>query len=146
MLALQIKEKEILLNFIAMFNLIEKELKELLGEMELNYLEFSVLVYISKNEASQYRIAKKYKISLQRTHQIVKKLLESGYIDAREEKKNGRITKKLFLTKNIEEIGKVNDGIIKICKNKKISSKNLKDFNRLLMLFINQLDPIDYKD
>lgn len=140
MLSSQIKEKEILANLIAVFNLFEQELRDLLKELELNCLEFSILVYISKNEVTQYRIAKKYKVSVQRVHQIVRTLLGKNYIKTTEEIKNGRIIKNLICTLKLEKIEEINDKIIKKFKEKNIKSKNLKDFNQSLKFFIEHLE------
>ena len=136
----QAKQEEILTNLIAVFNLFEKEVHNLLKELELNYLEFSILVYISKNEMTQYKIAKKYKISVQRVHQIIKKLVKKNYIETNESIKNGRTTKNLICTLKLEKIDEINNKIINQFKEKSIKSKNLKDFNQSLKFFIEHLE------
>lgn len=141
MLKLQIEEKEILANLIAVFNLVEKELYDLVDELGLNYLEFSILVYISNNDATQYKISKRFRISIQRAYQIVKKLLKKDYIEAKIEKTNGRASKSLFTNlKSEKKIEEVNNEIINKFTPKKIDSQNLEDFNSLIKKFIVQLE------
>lgn len=141
MLKLQIEEKEILINLIAMFNLLEKELCDLVEKLGLNYLEFSILVYISNNDVTQYKISKKFKISIQRAYQIVKKLLKKDYIEAKIEQTNGRASKSLFTNlKSEKKIEEVNNEIISRFIKKKIDPQNLEDFNSLIKKFIVQLE------
>lgn len=141
MLKLQIEEKEILINLIAMFNLLEKELCDLVEKLGLNYLEFSILVYISNNDVTQYKISKKFKISIQRAYQIVKKLLTKDYIEAKIEQTNGRASKSLFTNlKSEKKIEEVNNEIISRFIKKKIDAQNLEDFNSLIKKFIVQLE------
>ncbi|MGL5657348.1 MAG: MarR family transcriptional regulator [Fusobacteriaceae bacterium] len=141
MLKLQIEEKEILINLIAMFNLLEKELCDLVEKLGLNYLEFSILVYISNNDVTQYKISKKFKISIQRAYQIVKKLLTKDYIEAKIEQTNGRASKSLFTNlKSEKKIEEVNNEIISRFIKKKIDPQNLEDFNSLIKKFIVQLE------
>lgn len=141
MLEEQVKKNGILGNLITLSNLVEKEINGLLGKLGLNYLEYSILVSVLNNETTQYRIAKKYNISIQRSHQIIKKLKKKTYIIAVEEKKGGRLLKNLFVAPEINK--KIDDVNIKIkdkLENKKINHKNLEEFNDILKILIGRLE------
>lgn len=141
MLEEQVKKNGILGNLITLSNLVEKEINGLLGKLGLNYLEYSILVSVLNNETTQYRIAKKYNISIQRSHQIIKKLKKKTYIIAVEEKKGGRLLKNLFVAPEINK--KIDDVNIKIkdkLENKKINYENLEEFNDILKTLIGRLE------
>ena len=140
MLEKQIKKEGILANFIGLFNLIESETYHILKELSLNQLEFSILVYILNNQVTQYQISKKYNISIQRAHQIVKKLWKKDYITFEEGIINGRVFKTLVIKPGVEiKVENVNNQIINILKGKKIKHSKLRDFNTLLKLFLSDL-------
>ncbi|MGL5657002.1 MAG: MarR family transcriptional regulator [Fusobacteriaceae bacterium] len=137
----QVAKNGILGNFITLYNLVESEINGLLEKLGINYLEYSILVSISKIETTQYAISKKYNISTQRVHQIIKKLKKKTYISAIEEIKGGRILKKLFLNQNIKNrINEINNKIIDKLENKKVSSEELEEFNSILKILISRLD------
>lgn len=140
MLEEQIKEEGVLANFIGLFNLIESGICNILKELSLNQLEFSILAHISYNEVTQYKISKKYNISIQRTHQIVKKLLKKDYITFEEGIINGRVFKKLVIKPEMsEKVEKINNQLINKLKSKKIKYSKLRDFNNLLKIFLCEL-------
>lgn len=140
MLEEQIKKEGILGNFIGLFNLIEGEINDIIKELSLNQLEFSILAHISHNEVTQYKISKKYNISVQRTHQIVKKLLKEEYITFEKGVINGRVFKTLIIKPEIsEKVEKINNQIISSLKGKKIKHSKLRDLNSLLKLFLSEL-------
>lgn len=138
MLEKLVKNEGVLDNLIALINLVEMENHELFQELEINQLEFSILSHISSAETTQYKISKKYNISVQRVHQIIKNLVKKEYIITEEGITNGRACKKLRINSEIEvKIDEVNNKIISNLKSKKIKYSSLKEFNNLLKLFLN---------
>lgn len=140
MLEKLVKKEGVLENLIGLFNLIEGEIKILLKELAVNQLEFSILVHISNTPTTQYKMSKKYNVSIQRVHQIIKKLAEKEYILAEEGIVNGRVYKKLTIKPEVEEkINGINNQIVSKLKTKKIKYSSLKEFNNLLKLFLSNL-------
>lgn len=135
-----VKKEGVLDNLIGLFNLIENGIKALLQELDVSKLEFSILMHISGTTATQYKIAKKYNISIQRAHQIIKKLIKKEYIIAEEGIINGRAYKKLTIKPEVEiKINEINNQIVNTLKSKKIKYSKLKEFNNLLKMFLNTL-------
>lgn len=134
MLEKQIKEKGILANLIALINLIKEDISGLLEELNLNYLEYSILNNILINpKTSQYAISRKYNISIQRAYQIIKKFKRESYILVQEEVKSGRTIKKLLVNDEVKKkIGEINNKIINRAKIKKIEHDKLEQLNILL--------------
>lgn len=135
-----VKKEGVLDNLIGLFNLVENEIKDLLQELAVSQLEFSILMHISNTTATQYKMSKKYNISIQRAHQIIKKLIKKEYIIAEEGIINGRAYKKLTIKPEIEvKINEVNNQIISSLKAKKVKYSSVKEFNNLLKLFLSSL-------
>lgn len=140
MLANQIKNEGILRNLISLNNLVQSEIEFFLDKLPINYSEFSILMYISQNDITQYMISKKYHISVQRVNQIINKLERYGYIKKIDEIKNGRVGKRLVIDLKIEQqLDEINNGLIEIFKNKNIDYENLIIFNKTLKIFLNNL-------
>lgn len=140
MLANQIKNEGILRNLISLNNLVQSEIEFLLDKLPINYSEFSILMYISQSNITQYMISKKYHISVQRVNQIINKLEKYGYVKKIDEIKNGRIGKRLIIDLKIEkQLDEINNGLIEIFKNKNIDYENLIIFNNTLKIFLNNL-------
>lgn len=140
MLANQIKNEGILRNLISLNNLVQNEIEFFLDKLPINYSEFSILMYISQNDITQYMISKKYHISVQRVNQIINKLEKYGYIKKVDEIKNGRIGKRLVIDLKIEkQLDEINNGLIEIFENKNIDYENLIIFNKTLKIFLNNL-------
>ncbi|MGL5054454.1 MAG: MarR family transcriptional regulator [Fusobacteriaceae bacterium] len=135
-----VKKEGVLDNLIGLFNLIENGIKALLQELDVSQLEFSILMHISSTTATQYKMSKKYNISIQRAHQIIKKLIKKEYIIAEEGIINGRAYKKLTIKPEVEiKINEVNNQIVSTLKSRKVKYSNLKEFNNLLKMFLNTL-------
>ena len=135
-----VKKEGVLDNLIGLFNLIENGIKALLQELDVSQLEFSILMHISSTTATQYKMAKKYNISIQRAHQIIKKLIKKEYIIAEEGIINGRAYKKLTIKPEVEiKINEVNNQIVSTLKSRKVKHSKLKEFNNLLKMFLNTL-------
>lgn len=135
-----VKKEGVLDNLIGLFNLIENGIKALLQELDVSQLEFSILMHISSTTATQYKMAKKYNISIQRAHQIIKKLIKKEYIIAEEGIINGRAYKKLTIKPEVEiKINEVNNQIVSTLKSRKVKYSKLKEFNNLLKMFLNTL-------
>ncbi|MGL5055643.1 MAG: hypothetical protein ACRC54_08220 [Fusobacteriaceae bacterium] len=134
MLEKQIKEKGILANLITLINLIEEDISELLEGLNISYLEYSVLNNILITpKTTQYEISKRYNISIQRAHQIIKKFEREAYIVMQEEVKSGRTIKKLLVNEEVrKKIEEINNKIINRAKTKKIKPKKLELLNTLL--------------
>lgn len=140
MLEKLIEKEGVLDNLIGLVNLIEMENHTLLKELDINQLEFSILSHIYRAETTQYKISKKYNISVQRSHQIIKTLVKKEYIITEEGITNGRACKRLTINPEIEiKIDRVNNQMISNLKAKKIKYSSLKEFNNLLKLFLNNL-------
>lgn len=135
-----VKKEGVLDNLIGLFNLIENGIKALLQELDVSQLEFSILMHISSTTATQYKMSKKYNISIQRAHQIIKKLIKKEYIIAEEGIINGRAYKKLTIKPEGEiKINEVNNQIVSTLKSRKVKYSKLKEFNNLLKMFLNTL-------
>ncbi|MGL5231871.1 MAG: MarR family transcriptional regulator [Fusobacteriaceae bacterium] len=135
-----VKKEGVLDNLIGLFNLIENGIKALLQELDVSQLEFSILMHISSTTATQYKMSKKYNISIQRAHQIIKKLIKKEYIIAEEGIINGRAYKKLTIKPEVEiKINEVNNQIVSTLKSRKVKYSKLKEFNNLLKMFLNTL-------
>lgn len=133
-----IKREGVFDNLIGLVNLLESETRILLEELDITQIEFSILAHISNAETTQYKISKKYNISVQRAHQIIKKLVNKEYITAEKGVTNGRACKRLTVKPGIElKVDRVNNLIINNLKTKKIKYSSLKEFNNLLKLFLN---------
>lgn len=129
----QIKKEGILINLIGAFNSLEKELKGITLEYSLNYLEYSILLYIAEHCPTQYRISKEYFISIQRVNQIVKKLMEKNYVLFIEEQVDGRIRKKIMIElKTHKNLDSSNSKLVENLKKKSIEKNDLKMLNKYL--------------
>lgn len=104
MLIEELRNQEILKNLISLTNLLQQEINIALENIPLNSLEICILAYISKNEVTQYKIAKEFNTSIQRVNQITTKLEKFGYITKEEAVQNGRIIKKLALNPPAKEM------------------------------------------
>lgn len=98
MLANQVKNAGILRSMISLNNLIQEEIKVVLSEFPINYLEYSILTYVSQNILTQYKIAKEYNMSVQRINQIISSLEKIEFVEKKEIKINGRIAKEIIIT------------------------------------------------
>lgn len=137
MLEKQIKKSSVFTNLISLSNLLETEIRKLSKELSISHFELSVLVYISQQETTQYKVAKKYSTSIQRIHQITKKFVEKGYITTLEEFEKGRVLKKLFIDSEIEnKLEQINSRIIKRLKTKNITYGNLSKLEDILEVIL----------
>lgn len=133
MLSEQIKNAGILRNLTSLYNFIQNDVNFFLEELPINYLEYSILTYISQNESTQYKIAEKYMVSFQRVSQIVNKLVKSGYIRKEEAICNGRIIKRLIISEKGEIIlDDINNKLVKNFEEKNIQSEELIILNESL--------------
>ncbi len=133
MLSDQIKNAGILRNLTSFYNFIQNDINFFLEELPINYLEYSILMYISQNESTQYKIAEKYFVSFQRVSQIVNKLVKSDYVRKEEAVCKGRIIKKLIISKKGEAIlESVNNELVKNFERKKIKTAELTILNESL--------------
>lgn len=140
MLANQVKNGGVLQKFISLNNFIQGEIKEILRNTELNYLEYSILIAISQGIATQYKISKEYNISIQNSHRIIKLLLKKEYITFEERLLNGRVSKFLTIKPEVEKIiENVNNKIADKLKTKKIKYSELIKFNDILKFFLYEL-------
>lgn len=141
MLEKQMKKSGIFTNLISLSNLLETEIRKLSKELSISHFELSILVYISQQETTQYRISKKYNTSIQRIHQITKKFVEKGYVTTLEEFYKGRILKKLFINSEIEKtLNQVNYRIIKKLKTQKITYGNLSKLDDILEVILGKFN------
>lgn len=139
----QIKNEGILKNLIILNNLLQKEIDFFLHKYGINYTEFSILSYIAKNNPTQYRIAKEYKISIQRINQIAIKMQKYGYVKKIEKIKEGKTKEVLDVCLKMKnEMEEINNHLIEVSK-KKINSENLTNLNEAVQILINDL--IDVK-
>lgn len=133
MLLNQIKNAGILRNLTSFYNFIQNDINFFLEELPINYLEYSILMYISQNESTQYKIAEKYMVSFQRISQIVNKLVKSGYIRKEEATCNGRIIKKLIISQKGEILlDNINNKLVKNFEEKNIQTEELVILNESL--------------
>lgn len=141
MLEKQIKKNGVFSNLISLSNLLETEIGKLSKELYINHLELSILVSISQQETTQYKLSKKYSTSIQRMHQITKKFIRNGYITTSEEFERGRISKKLSINFEVEKkLSQVNSKIIKELKSKKITGKNLRKLEDTLEIILGKFN------
>lgn len=141
MLEKQIKKSGIFTNLISLSNLLDTEIKKLSKELSISYFELSVLVYISQQETTQYKISKKYSTSIQRSHQITKKLIGKGYVTTSKDFNNGRILKKLFINSEVEKIlNQVNNRIVGKLKAQKITYGNLSKLDEILEVILGKFN------
>lgn len=133
MLLEQIKNAGILRNLTSFYNFIQNDVNFFLEELPINYLEYSILMYISQNDSTQYRIAEKYMVSFQRVSQIVSKLVKAGYVRKEEAICNGRVIKRLIMSKKGEIIlDDINSKLVKNFKEKNIQTEELIILNESL--------------
>ena len=71
MIADHINNSGVLRSIISLNNLVQNETKIILGAFPINYLEYSILIYVSQNLVTQYKISKEYNMSVQRINQII---------------------------------------------------------------------------
>lgn len=136
-----LKERGLFSNLISLSNLLESEIRKLAKELVVSHFELSILIYISQQETTQYKISKKYNTSTQRSHQIIKKFLEIGYITALDELENGRFLKKLYISPKIEQqLSDVSLKIIKILKEKNITYENLNRIDEEIGIVLEKLN------
>lgn len=140
MLANQVKNAGILRSMISLNNLIQEEIKVVLSEFPINYLEYSILTYVSQNILTQYKIAKEYNMSVQRINQIISSLEKIEFVEKKEIKINGRIAKEIIITtKGEKKIKKINDKVIKMLEMKDIDANLLSSFDKSLKVFLENL-------
>lgn len=135
----QIKNEGILRNLIILSNLLEEQVEVFLNNLGINFIEFSILNYISNESTTQYELSKEYEISLQRISQIITKLEKYKYITKNEQIRNGKLIKILKIEPEMEkQIEKVNDYIIEI-SNLKVNKDNLEVFSKTLKILVKNL-------
>lgn len=140
MLESKIESECILTELIILSNLVKGEIKEILKEISINHVEFCILTHILQCETTQYKISKKFNISIQRVHHIINNLEKKNYIISTEGIDNGRSFKSLATTSDIEtKIYEINYRIVQKFKAQKLQYKNLYDFNNLLNLFLDRI-------
>lgn len=140
MLANQVKNAGILRSMISLNKLIQEEIKIVLSEFPINYLEYSILTYASQNVVTQYKIAKEYNMSVQRINQIISTLEKIEFIIKKEVKINGRIAKEIIITtKGEKKIKKINEKVTKILETKDIDANLLNSFDKSLKVFLENL-------
>lgn len=141
----QIKNEGILRNLIILSNLLEEQVENFLENLGINFIEFSILRNIAKENPTQYELSKEYEISLQRMSQIVTKLEKYKYISKNEQVRNGKLIKILKIEPEMEkQIEKINDYIIEI-SNLKVNKDNLQVFSKSLKILVNNLRVKDKK-
>lgn len=141
MLEKNIKKCEIFSNLISLSNLLETEIRGLSKELSISHFEVSMLMHISKEKTTQYRIAKKYSTSIQRVHQITKKFKKRGYVTISEELDKGRLLKKMSISTDIERsLNQINNVIGEKLGAKKITSRNLTALDSILKIVLEKLN------
>lgn len=135
MIVSHINNPEVLRSIISLNNLVQNETKLILDIFPINYLEYSILVYVSQNLVTQYKISKEYNISNQRINQFVTNLEKNDLVLKKEIKVNGRVLKELIITqKGKKIIKKIDDEINKKIESAEIKSEVLSFLKKIILL------------
>lgn len=136
MIADHINNSGVLRSIISLNNLVQNETKEILGTFPINYLEYSILIYVSQNLVTQYKISKEYNMSVQRINQFMTNLEKNELVFKKEIKTNGRMAKEIFITqKGKKIIKKINDEVNKRVERLEIKAEMLNSLKKMLILF-----------
>lgn len=140
MLANQVKNAGILRSLISLNNLVEEEIKIILSDFPINHLEYSILMYISNEVLTQYKISKEYNISVQRINQLMNNLEKHELVTKREIKINGRLSKEMITTSKCKKVIKeINSEVIKKIETKGMESDLFNLLNQNLKNFLDDL-------
>lgn len=136
MIADHINNSGVVRSIISLNNLVQNETKEILGTFPINYLEYSILIYVSQNLVTQYKISKEYNMSVQRINQFMTNLEKNELVLKKEIKTNGRMAKEIFITqKGKKIIKKINDEVNKRVERLEIKAEMLNSLKKMLILF-----------
>ncbi|MGL5656742.1 MAG: hypothetical protein ACRCXY_07905 [Fusobacteriaceae bacterium] len=136
MIADHINNSGVVRSIISLNNLVQNETKEILGTFPINYLEYSILIYVSQNLVTQYKISKEYNMSVQRINQFMTNLEKNELVFKKEIKTNGRMAKEIFITqKGKKIIKKINDEVNKRVERLEIKAEMLNSLKKMLILF-----------
>lgn len=136
MIADHINNSGVLRSIISLNNLVQNETKIILGAFPINYLEYSILIYVSQNLVTQYKISKEYNMSVQRINQFMTNLEKNDFVLKKEIKTNGRVAKEIFITqKGKKIIKKINEEVNKRVERVEIKSEMLNSLKKMLLLF-----------
>lgn len=136
MIADHINNSGVVRSIISLNNLVQNETKEILGTFPINYLEYSILIYVSQNLVTQYKISKEYNMSVQRINQFMTNLEKNELVLKKEIKTNGRMAKEIIITqKGKKIIKKINDEVNKRVERLEIKAEMLNSLKKMLILF-----------